>query len=106
VVAIMVETKERLQAAHGARSELGVDYDAAVAQSLVDSVERELERRRHGSALLREAGTLTIALGSIGLGVLVVTSAGDLGALGGTLAVIVAWIAIAVINVVHARRRG
>ena len=46
-----------------------------------------------------------IALGSIGLGILVALAAAQLGAVGGTFVTIVAWICIAVINVVHARSR-
>ena len=41
---------------------------------------------------------MTIALGSVGLGVLVAATAGE-------LATIVAWLVIAVVNVAHARRR-
>ena len=47
---------------------------------------------------MREAATVTIALGSVGLGVLVAATAGE-------LATIVAWVVIAVVNVAHARRR-
>ena len=46
-----------------------------------------------------------IALGSIGLGILVALAAANLGSIGGTFATVVGWIAIAVINVVHARSR-
>ena len=49
--------------------------------------------------------TVVIALGSIGLGILVALAAAQLGAVGGTFATIIAWICIAVINVVHARSR-
>ena len=49
--------------------------------------------------------TVVIALGSIGLGILVALAAANLGAIGGTFATVVGWIAIAVINVVHARSR-
>jgi len=92
---------EEVRAAAETREELGREYDEAVLLSLAE----RLEGRRHRSSALREAVTIVIALGSIGLGVLVAAAAGELGELGATLATIVAWICIAVINVVHARSR-
>ena len=77
------------------------DYDEAVLLSLAE----RLERKRGRSNALREVTTVTIALGSIGSAILVATSTGGLGELGATVATIVAWICIAVINVVHARAR-
>ena len=53
----------------------------------------------------REIVMLFVALGSIGMGVLATTSAGGLGDFGGTVATVVAWIAIAVVNVAYAMRR-
>jgi hypothetical protein len=49
--------------------------------------------------------TVVIALGSIGLGVLVGAAADGLGETGATAATIVAWVAIALINLAHAKRR-
>ena len=54
---------------------------------------------------LQSAVTVTIALGSIGLGVTFALVARELGDLGGTIATLVAWIAIAFVNVAHARSR-
>jgi hypothetical protein len=67
----------------------------------------ELEARDHGrrTAVVRDAVTIVIALGSIGLGVLVGAAADGLGEAGATAATIVAWVAIALINVVHDRAR-
>ena len=91
---------DELRTTVAAAEELGVDYEHAVARSLVERLDGELaarERERRGT-WLREAATVTIALGSIGLGVLVAATAGE-------LATIVAWVVIAVVNVAHARRR-
>jgi hypothetical protein len=52
----------------------------------------------------RDVVMLFVALGSIGMGVLVTANADGLGHLGGTLATVVAWIAIGVVNVAHALR--
>jgi hypothetical protein len=97
---------EEVHAAAAARSELGGDYDRAVLRSLAERLEAELEAgdRRRRTAALREAVTIVIALGSIGFGVLFVAAADGLGSSGATFATVVAWVAIAVVNVAHARR--
>jgi hypothetical protein len=92
---------DELRAAAATRRELGHDYDEAILLSLAD----RLQRVRRRPTLFQETVTLLIALGSIGLGILVALAAAQLGAVGGTFATIIAWICIAVINVVHARSR-
>ena len=103
----MKRLAEELRATAAARSELGEDYDGAVVRSLVERLDAEIDARdrQRRTTVLRDAVTVVIALGSIGLGVLVGAAADGLGEAGATLATIVAWIAIAVINVAHARRR-
>ena len=103
----MKTLSEDLHAAVGARSELGDDYDAAVLRSLAEQLDRELEARaeRRRSAIVRELVTIVVALGSIGFGVLFAAASGGLGSSGATIATIVAWVAIAVINVAYARAR-
>jgi hypothetical protein len=97
-----------LRAAAAARAELGGDYDGAVLRSLAERLGTALDApgpRRRGGLAARDVVTVVVALGSVGLGVLVAAAAGDLGEAGATLATVVAWIAIAVINVAHARAR-
>ena len=96
-----------VQAAAAARSELGADYDRAVLRSLADRLETELEARelQRRGGIVREAVTIVIALGSIGMGVLFAAASDGLGTSGATIATIVAWVAIAVTNVAYARRR-
>ena len=53
----------------------------------------------------RDIVMLFVALGSIGMGVLATASADGLGDLGGTIATVAAWLAIAVVNVAHALRQ-
>jgi len=91
---------EELDAAVAARNELGGGYDAAVVRSLVERLEAQTRSNRRS-----ELVTLTIALFSIGLGVVFALVAERLGDLGGTIATIVAWAAIVAVNVAHARRR-
>jgi hypothetical protein len=98
----MPSATEDLRAAAETRRELGPHYDEAVLLSLAE----RLERKRGRSTVLSEATTVVIALSSLGFGVLVATSTHGLGELGATLATIVAWVCIAVINVAHARRRS
>jgi hypothetical protein len=97
----MPSATDDLHAAAETRRELGPHYDEAVLLSLAE----RLEHRRGRSTSVREAVTVVIALGSIGLGVLVAAASHPLGEAGATLATIVAWICIVVINVVHARAR-
>jgi hypothetical protein len=92
---------DELRAAAATRRELGHDYDDAILLSLAE----RLQRVRPRPTLLHETVTVMVALGSIGLGILVALAAAKLGAVGGTFATIIAWICIAVINVVHARSR-
>jgi hypothetical protein len=97
----MPHATDELHAAAATRRELGPSYDEAVLLSLAE----RLERKRDRSSALHEVTTVVVALGSIGLGVLVVAAAQNLGALGGTVATLVAWLCIAAINIAHARRR-
>ena len=94
-------TTEELRATAETSRELGRDYDEAILLSLAE----RLEHRRRRSTVWQDTVTIVIALGSIGLGVLVAAAAGELGEFGATVATIVAWVCIAIINLVHARSR-
>jgi len=99
----MPTTRPEVRAAVAARTELGHDYDDALADSLLERL--EAQARQRSAAVVQDVVTVVIALGSIGLGVVFALVAHQLGDLGGTVATIVAWIAIAVVNVAHARAR-
>lgn len=92
-----------MRAAAAARQELGGDYDGAVLESLVHRLDRRLDAGRPRRAA--DAVTVVIALGSIGFGVLFAAAADGLGHAGATIATIVAWVVIAIINIAHARSR-
>ena len=96
-----MSSSDELRAAAASRRELGHDYDEAILLSLAE----RLQRARRRPTLFQETVTVVIALGSIGLGILVALAAAQLGAVGGTFVTITAWICIAVINVAHARSR-
>jgi hypothetical protein len=103
----MTGLADDVHATVAARSELGDDYDRAVARSLAERLDAELAARdrERRATVLRELVTVVVALGSIGLGVLFAAASDGLGSSGATVATIVAWVAIAMINVAHARRR-
>jgi hypothetical protein len=97
---------EELRAAAHAEAELGDPYAPAVRAGFLDRLEADARRRAlppERLGLTRAAVTVSIALGSIGLGVVLALVARGLGSAGGTIATIVAWVAILAINVVHAR---
>lgn len=100
-------TTEDVHATVAATAELGREYDDALTDSLLDRFAVRARQRRSDrtAAILHDAVTVTIALGSMGLGVLFVASTDGLGAFGATVATIVAWVGIAVVNVAYARAR-
>jgi hypothetical protein len=95
-------TPDELRAAAETRRELGRDYDEAVLLSVAERLQRQ---RRHKPDPWGDTVAVVLALGSIGLGILVALASAKLGAVGGTFATIVAWLCIAAINVFHARSR-
>jgi len=102
-----VTTHDDLRAAVAARSELGVGYEDALTDSLAERFDAHVQHRlrQRRASVIHDTVTVVIALTSIGLGVVFALVAQPLGPFGGTLATIIAWIAIVAINVVHARSR-
>ena len=98
---------DEVRATVAAGAELGDDYDRALLRSFADRLDAELDARdeRRRTALLRDAVTIVIALGSTGFGVLFAAASDGLGATGATIATIVVWLTIGVVNVAHARSR-
>jgi len=103
-----VVRREEVESALAARHELGREYEPEIVDNLVERIERRLdarERRPAGPPARRDIEHRSItplALGSIALGIPVTaisTSHGD------PWLAVIAWIAIAVINVAYAFRR-
>lgn len=101
-----------LTAAAHARRELGPEYEAALVESFLERLDRDIDERLNAKAAGSPAGRRTsadssipVALGSLGLGVPLSAIAGGTGHLGGLL---VAWTGIVAVNAAHAwgRRRG
>ena len=110
-------SRDEIGAAVAAHSELGRDYDHAVAEGLIDRIGAEVDRRVDArlSGASRRAlrggrpgtfATLVMGLGSMGLGVgataVVLSDGHNMGA--ASFMVVVIWAAIAVINVMFGRR--
>jgi hypothetical protein len=105
IVEAVVERKD-VEAALQARRELGAEYEPQIVDSLVEKIEKRLDERLQAPAPRHQAYELRLALGSMALGIGVTAVANsDAHGVGGILISIVAWIAIAVINIIYAVRR-
>jgi hypothetical protein len=100
-----VVKRKDVEAALEARPELDAVYEPQIVDSIVEKIEQQL-RERPAPAPRNHDYELRLALGSMGLGIGVtaVANSNAHGA-GGIIISIVAWIAIAVVNVAYARRR-
>jgi hypothetical protein len=113
-------TRDEIGAAAAAHAELGREYDAAVAEGLIERIGAEIDKRvdarlgppRRGRLVqARRPGTfasVVMALGSMGLGVGATSAVlSNQGGVGGsqTLMVLVIWIAIAAVNWNFTNRR-
>ena len=95
----MVERKD-VESALAARHELGPEYEPGIVDSMVEKIEQRLAERERGKPATRQRGhDLRLPLYSMGFGV-AVTAIGPANAV-----LIIAWIAIAIINVAYALRR-
>src|SRR3954464_14655933 len=106
--------RDELIAALAARRELGAEHETAVIDAFVERLERsidarvdrEIERRlRHvpqqsGGGL--GIGHIILALGSLGIGVGATGAATGMGSASGLIVAIVAWVAIAAVNIAYA----
>jgi hypothetical protein len=115
----MARLEDDLRAAVAADRELGGDYEAAVVRTLAERLDDEIDRRvqeRIDARLARQRRASTgfdllgvlLALGSIGIALGVPSAThGHVGAAGTFVLTLVAWVAIAAINIAWfvARRR-
>jgi hypothetical protein len=110
--------REEVRATVAARRELGADFDAAVADSLLRRMGPELDARIDERLAARRDNvrsgyradlfTLVLALGSFALGLGAPSASSQLGDAGSLIVTLLVWIAIVAVNVAHAlaRRRG
>lgn len=103
--------EDDLHAAVAADHELGRDYEAAVVRSLAERLDSEIDRRvdeRMGRSRPRSLDwfALLLPLGSIALALGVPSATYDhFGAAASFALTLIAWAAIAAINVAHLRSR-
>jgi hypothetical protein len=107
-----------LAGAFAARRQLGPDAELAVIADFLERTGHAIDLRvdqrvaqhraaeawqwRGGDRRRRNAGSLTLALGSIALGIPLTGVASTFGGLSATFVAFCAWIAIAVVNVAYA----
>jgi hypothetical protein len=112
--------RDELQAALRARGELDRELEPHVIDAFLDRVERSIDARVDArvEARIRASvperpsdrprsggGSVVLALGSIGLGIGATGAANGMGSTEGLIVAIIAWLAIAVINVANAVHR-
>jgi hypothetical protein len=116
-------TREEIAAATAVHGELGPAYEEAVAESLVERIGAEVDKRVDARLAQRDAppprppapvsparsqwAPVTLALGSMVAGILATLAAAKNISTpsGDVLAILFIWIAIVIINVAYARRR-
>ncbi|HJU36918.1 MAG TPA: hypothetical protein VJ716_05825 [Gaiellaceae bacterium] len=103
------EVAKELEATVAARRELGPEHDDELIAGFLQRIEHKLEDRGRAASTptpRQPALDLRLALGSMALGIAVTAVANsDAHGVGGVIISIIAWIAIALINVAYTRRR-
>lgn len=103
--ALDAEVGKELKATVEARRELGPEHDEELIAGFLERVDRTLSERGRAAPHPQRLD-LRLPLGSMALGVGVTAVANsDAHGAGGVIISIVAWIAIALINLAYARRR-
>jgi hypothetical protein len=99
--------REELHAALEARRELGPEYEPQIVDSFLERIEQRLEHRRHRPARQDrppQPPALVVPLATVGMGIATTGAASGIHP-GGFVVAIIAWIAIAIVNVAYAMRR-
>ena len=99
--------QEELHAAIEARKELGPDYEPQVVDSFLERIEKRLGERRGLPADIHRPPhppALVVPLATVGMGIAVTGAASSIHP-GGFVVAIIAWLAIAIVNVAYALRR-
>jgi hypothetical protein len=97
-----------VESALEARRELGPEYESQVIDAFLDKIDRRLEQRQVArQPRERQPVPLLLPLGSLGIGIGVTGAAlgPTNGGAGGVLVAVIAWIAIAVVNLAYALTR-
>ena len=100
--------RAELEGALEARRELGPTYERDVVDSFVDKIERRIDDRlRSREPAERHPVPLLLPLGSLGIGIGATGAAlgPTNGSAGGIFVAVIAWLAIAIVNLAYALRR-
>ena len=98
--------RQDVETALEARRELGPEYDAEVIDAFLEKVDRRIdERLEERLPAERRPIPLMLPLGSLGIGIGATGAAAGLGSPSGVIVAIIAWVAIAVVNLAYALRR-
>jgi hypothetical protein len=101
--------REDVHAALEARRELGPEYEPQIIDAFLEKIEHRLGERRGLPGHVHkppEPPGLVLPLSSIGLGIPITAVAlSNAPGGGGVVVAIIAWIAIAIVNVAYAMRR-
>jgi hypothetical protein len=103
----MVE-REDVHAAIEARRELGAELEPQVIDTFIERVEKRIDERVRDSRPARPRPIpLILPLGSLGIGIGATGAAlgPTNGGAGGIIVAIIAWLAIALVNIAYALRR-
>jgi hypothetical protein len=104
----VVERKD-VEAAVEARRELGKDYEPEIVDSLVEKIERRLDERlqeRSPPAPRHRPYDIRLPIASMGIGIgATAVATGNNHSAGGVVIAIIAWIAIALVNIAYSQRR-
>jgi hypothetical protein len=99
--------REELRAALEARRELGPEFEPQIIDSFLERIEQRLGERRGLPAHVHrppQPPALVVPLATVGMGIATTGAASGIHP-GGFVVAIIAWIAIAIVNVAYAMRR-
>jgi hypothetical protein len=99
--------RQDVESALEARRELGPEYDSHVIDSFLEKIDARIDERLKASQPPeRRPIPLILPLGSLGIGIGATGAAlgPTHGGAGGIIVAIIAWIAIAIVNLAYARR--
>jgi hypothetical protein len=99
--------REEVHAALEARRELGPEYEPQIIDSFLEKIEHRLAERRHRPAHQPKPPQppgLVVPLATVGMGIAVTGASAGIHP-GGFIVAIIAWLAIAIVNVAYAMRR-
>jgi len=103
-----VSEREELQAALGARHELGADYEPQLVDSFLERVEKRLDERGAHQPVRRDQEHYTVTplvLGSLGLSIPLLAIAGGTAGLGGVALISIAIVLVNLFALLYAMRR-